>query len=87
MKDNNLILKDENGNKHEYRILIDVEDTNKKLNYVIYTDENKDKNGNVICYASTYVLSDKGNITKLKPVSKKEEFDFLNKVLSSLESE
>ncbi len=87
MKDNNLILKDENGNKHEYRILIDVEDTNKKLNYVIYTDESKDKNGNVICYASTYVLSNKGNITKLKPVSKKEEFDFLNKVLSSLESE
>lgn len=87
MKDNGLTLKDENGNKHEYRILLTVEDTNEKKNYVLYTDENKNKNGDVICYASSYVLSKKGNITKLKPVTENEEFDFLSKVLGSLESE
>lgn len=87
MKDNSLTLKDENGNKHEYRILLTVEDTNEKKNYVLYTDENKNKNGDVICYASSYVLSKKGNITKLKPVTENEEFDFLSKVLGSLESE
>ena len=75
MKDNSLTLKDENGNKHEYRILLTVEDTN------------ENKNGYVICYASSYVLSKKGNITKLKPVTEDEEFDFLSKVLGSLESE
>jgi len=87
MKDNSLTLKDENGKKHDYRILLDIEDTNEKKNYVVYTDEKKDKNGDIICYASTYVLSKKGNMTKMKPVSSDEEFNFLSKILGSLESE
>ena len=71
MKDNLITLKDSKGKKHDYRILLDIEDKNSKLNYIIYTDESKDKEGNVICYASTYVLSDKGNITKLKSITDK----------------
>lgn len=85
MKDNVITLKDSKGKKHEYRILLNLED--KDLNYILYTDETKDKDGNIICYASTYVLSDKGNMTKLKPISSKEELDFLSKMLCSLESE
>ncbi len=87
MSNNYLTLKDEKGMKHNYRILIDVEDTNKKQNYIIYTDESKNKNGDLICYASTYVLSSKGNMTKLKSVSSDEEFEFLSNILKSLESE
>ena len=87
MKDNIITLKDSKGKKRDYRVLIDVENTSLKVNFIVYTDEEKDKNGDVICYASTYVLSDKGNITKLKPVSSSEEFDFLSKLLCSLESE
>ncbi len=86
MKDNYLTLKDKNGKKKEYRILLDIEDTNKKVNYVIYTDDKKDKNGSIKCYASSYILSEKGNMTKLKSVSEKDEFDFLEKVLSSLDT-
>ena len=86
MKDNFLTLKDKNGKKKEYRILLDIEDTNKKVNYVIYTDDKKDKNGSIKCYASSYILSEKGNMTKLKSVSEKDEFDFLEKVLSSLDT-
>ena len=86
MKDNYLTLKDKNGKKKEYRILLDIEDTNKKVNYVIYTDDKKDKNGSIKCYASSYILSKKGNMTKLKSVSEKDEFDFLEKVLSSLDT-
>ncbi len=87
MKDNYLTLKDKNGKKKDYRILFDVENTNTGVNYVIYTDEKKDKNGSIKCYASTYVLSDKGNMTKLKSVSKEEEFDFLEKILNSLDTD
>jgi len=87
MKDNYITLKDSSGKKHDYRILLDIEDTNSKVNYMIYTDENKDKNGDLICYASTYVLSDKGNVTKLKPVCTEEEYDFIGRILESLESE
>ena len=85
MKDNYLTLKDKNGKKKDYRILLDVEDTNSKVNYVIYTDDKKDKNGSIRCYASTYVLSDKGNMTKLKAVNDELEYDFLSNILESLE--
>ena len=85
MKDNTLVLKNSSGEKQEYRILLDIEDTTNNVNYVIYTDDMINKNGDIICYASTYVLSTKGNMTKLKPVETKEEFDFISKILDSLE--
>ena len=86
MKYNTLVLKDSSGNKQEYRILLDIEDTTNSVNYVIYTDDLTNKDGEMVCYASTYVLSPKGNMTKLKPVETKEEFDFISKILDSLES-
>lgn len=85
MKNNTLTLKDDNGEKKDYRILLDIEDTTNKINYVIYTDDETNKKGETICYASAYVRSSKGNMTKLKPVIMKEEFDFIEKILSSLE--
>lgn len=85
MKNNFLVLKDSKGKKIEYRVLFDIFDNSSKLNYIVYTDEEKDKNGDVVCYASTYVLSEKGNMTKLKPVSSVEQLEFLSKILCSLE--
>lgn len=85
MKDNYLTLKDSKGNKKEYRILFNIEDSNNKYNYVIYTDDSKNKEGKIKTYASTYILSDKGNMTKLKPVETAEEYDFIEKILNSLE--
>jgi len=85
MKNNYITLKDKKGNKKEYRILLNIEETTNNVNYVIYTDDSKNANGEVKAYASTYVLSEKGNMTKLKPVEMKEEFDFLEQILSSLE--
>ena len=86
MKDNYLTLKDKSGKKKDYRILLDIENTNKNVNYVIYTEDKKDNNGSIKCYASTYVLSEKGNMTKLKPVVENEDFDFIERILSSLEN-
>ena len=86
MKDNYLTLKDKNGKKKEYSILLDIEDTTKGVNYVIYTDDKKNSDGDVRAFAATYVLSEKGNMTKLKPVENEDEFDFIEKVLDSLET-
>lgn len=83
MKKNLLILKDKNGKKKEYRILFNIECSD--INYIIYTDDKKNKNEEVVSYASSYILSPKGNMTKLKPVTDKEEFEFIKKILSSLE--
>lgn len=86
MRNNYLTLKDKNGKKHEYRIILDVKDTTSKLNYVIYTDDKKNLDGSVVAYASSYVLSDKGNMTKLKNLTDEKEFDFLGEILSSLDN-
>jgi len=85
MKDNYLTLKDKNGKKKDYRIILDVEDTSSKVNYVVYTEDKKSKDGSIIAYASSYVLSPKGNMTKLKALTEDEEFEFLDKILSSLQ--
>ncbi len=85
MKDNYLVLKDQNGKKKSYRILMDIEDTNNGVNYVVYTDDARNDDGSVKAYACTYVLSDKGNMTKLKQVETKEEYDFIDNILKSLE--
>ena len=85
MKNNYITLKDKKGNKKEYRILLNIEETTNNVNYVVYTDDSKNNNGEVKAYASTYVLSEKGNMTKFKPVEMKEEFDFIEQILSSLE--
>ena len=84
MKDNILKLKDKSGKTKEYRIILDMENNSTNVNYVVYTEDKKDKNGSIISYASSYVLSDKGNMTKLKPLETEEEFDFINEILSSL---
>lgn len=85
MKDNYITLKDKKGNKKEYRILLNIEETTNNVNYVVYTDDSKNDKGELKVFASTYVLSEKGNMTKLKPVEMKEEFDFIEQILSSLE--
>lgn len=84
MKDNIIKLKDKNGKTKEYRVILDIENNSTKLNYVIYTEDKKDKNGSIIAYASSYILSDKGNMTKLKPLETEEEYSFINEILSSL---
>ncbi len=84
MKSNYLTLKTQNGNKKEYRILLNIESNEENKNFVIYTDDKKNKDGNIRAYASSYILSEKGNMTKLKNVSNKDELDFINKILDSL---
>lgn len=85
MKNNYISLKDKNGKKKDYRILFNIESSNDKLNYIIYTDESKTKSGDIKAYASSYELSDAGNMTKLKKISKKEDFEFIEKILESLQ--
>ena len=85
MKDNYITLKDKKGKKKEYRILMNIEDTSNDVNYLVYTDDTKNKDGNIKTYASTYILSDKGNMTKFKELETQEEYEFIEKILYSLE--
>ena len=85
MKDNYIVLKGNDGSKKEYRVLLNIENSTKNVNYIVYTEDKKNKNDEVMAYASTYEISDKGNMIKFNPVEMKEEYDFIEQVLSSIE--
>ena len=65
---------DKEGNKKEYRILMNIEETSNDVNYLVYTDDSVNENGELNVSVSSYVLSDKGNITKFKELETKEEY-------------
>ena len=85
MKDNYITLKDKNDKKKEYRILMNIEDTSNDVNYLVYTDDTKTKDGKIKTYTSTYILSEKGNMTKFKELETQEEYEFIERILNSLE--
>ena len=85
MKDNYITLKDKKDKKKEYRILMNIENTSNDVNYLVYTDDAKNKDGNIKTYVSTYILSEKGNITKFKELETQEEYEFIERILNSLE--
>ena len=64
---------------------MNIENTSNDVNYLIYTDDTKNKDGNIKAYVSTYILSDKGNMTKFKELETQEEYEFIEKILYSLE--
>lgn len=85
MKDNILTLKNKNGKKQDYRILLNIENKETNKNYVIYTMDTKNKDNKSYAYASSYELSEKGNMIKFKSVEDKKELNFIKKVLNSLQ--
>ena len=85
MKDNYINKKKKKDKKKEYRILMNIENTSNDVNYLVYTDDTKNKDGDIKTYVSTYILSDKGNMTKFKELETQEEYEFIEKVLDSLE--
>ena len=84
MKKNYLSFKDKNGTKKEYRILFNIESANNK-NYVIYKDDLEDEDGEVRAFISSYEISDKGNMTKLKNIKEKDDIIFITKILNTLQ--
>lgn len=85
IKENELILKDENGNEMKYEIIATVASTENNKNYVVFTDNSLDEDGCIITYASIYDPT--GNDKKLYPIETEEEWDFVEKLLANLDSE
>ena len=77
MKDNILKLTDNLGNTKEYEILmtLKMEETNK--NYIIYTDNTSDLDGNLNIYASIYNIEN----NKLEDIKTDREWDIIHELL------
>ena len=83
MNKNSFTLIDENGNEVKYDILFTFESDETQKDYVVYTDNTKDENGQIQVYASTY---DKTNPKpNLGPIETDKEWKIIQTILDTLQ--
>ena len=79
------IVVDDKGKEIECEPLFTFESEETKKQYVVYTDNSKDKDGNVRVFASIYEVTDKGN--KLLPIETEKEWKVIETILESIQEE
>lgn len=79
------IVVDDKGKQIECEPLFTFESEETKKQYVVYTDNTKDKNGNIRVFASIYEVTDKGN--KLLPIKSDKEWKVIEMILESIKEE
>ena len=85
MDDKNVIkIINEDGNEQEYEILMLFRLEKTKKNYIIYTDNSKDEDGNLMVLASIY---NEDNGVRLDPIETEEEWDEVEKLLNKMSKE
>ena len=76
---------DNNGQETEYTILIAFYWTKTKKNYLVYTDNTRDEEGNVEVYASIYDPEDPHS--KLEAITTEKEWKVIETILDTLQEE
>lgn len=85
MKKNSFSMLDENGKEIVYDVLFTFESEETNKNYIVYTDNSKDENGNIEVYASIYHPEDpKG---KLEAIETDKEWKVIETILDTLQEE
>lgn len=85
MKKNSFTMIDENGNEIVYDVLFTFESEETHKNYIVYTDNTKDAEGNVEVYASIYDPNDPHS--KLEAIETDKEWKVIETILETLEEE
>lgn len=87
MKDEKMTFKvmDENGKEIECEVLFTFESTETNKNYIVYTDDTTDEEGNTKVYASTYEPNEED--LKLSPIESEKEWKIIETVLNELQAE
>lgn len=84
-KENTFKIVDNEGNEITCEVLFTFESDETKKNYIVYTDNTKDNEGNVKVYASIYD-PDKEN-TELMPIETDREWKVIETILESIQEE
>ena len=79
------VVLDDKGKEIVCEPLFTFESEETKKNYVVYTDNSKDKDGNVRVFASIYKVSDKGG--ELLPIKSEKEWKVIETILESIQEE
>jgi len=84
-KENTFKVVDNEGNTIEFEILFTFESDETHKNYMVYTDNTKDDDGNVRVYASVFVPD--AEPLELLPVETEREWKIIETILESIEEE
>ena len=81
IKNNKIIIINDNNEEKEYLILSRFNITNKKEQYILFTDKSFDKKNNMIIYSG--ILDGE----KIREVKDKEDIALIDKYLNKIEQE
>ena len=76
---------DENGNETVYDVLFTFESEETHKNYIVYTDNTKDAQGNVEVYASIYDPNDPNS--RLEAIETEKEWKVIETILETLQEQ
>ena len=76
---------DDNGKEIECEVLFTFESEETKKNYIVYTDNTTDDDGNTKVYASVYNPNEAE--TKLMPIETDKEWKVIETILNTLQEE
>lgn len=84
-EENTFKIVDNEGNERTCEVLFTFESDETKKNYIVYTDNTKDHEGNIRVYASIYkVNKDK---TELEAIETEREWRIVETILNSIQEE
>lgn len=78
-------VKNELGQELECEVLFTFESEETKKNYMVYTDNTTDENGNVKVYAAIYNPEDANS--QLEPIESEKEWKIVETILDELQAE
>ena len=84
-KENKFKVIDKDGKEIEFEVLFTFESDETKKNYMVYTDNSTDEEGNVRVYAS--VLKPDAEPLELLPVETEREWKIIETILDSIQEE
>jgi len=85
VEQNKFKLIDKNGKEVEFEVLFTFESDETKKNYMVYTDNTKDDNGNTKVYASVFVPNKEP--LELLPVETEREWKVIETILESIQND
>ncbi len=85
MKKNTFSMLNENGEEIVYDVLFTFESDETNKNYIVYTDNSKDQEGNIQVYASIYNPEDPKS--KLEAIETEKEWKVIETILNTLQEE
>lgn len=78
-------ITNENGIEVEYEVLFTFESDETKKNYIVYTDNSLDEDGNTRVYASIYTPGSEE--TELKPIETDKEWKIIETILEQIQEQ